>query len=69
MSGKMKPPKKPSAKIVRVERIDEYGIPNIPQVFEYWVIIDSSPPVVKVVANSFEEALKNLISYGYSYTP
>ncbi|MEN4785979.1 hypothetical protein ABEH33_07165 [Pantoea agglomerans] len=69
MIGKIKLPIKPSAKIVKVERIDENGNSHMPPTYEYWVIIDSSPPVVKSVANSFNEALANLISYGYRFTP
>ncbi|WP_263059370.1 hypothetical protein [Pectobacterium sp. F1-1] len=60
--------RKPSAKIIRVEALDENGHPFVPPSYEYWVVVMSSPPVVKFRATSFDEALAELENLGYSYT-
>lgn len=60
--------KKPSAKIIKVEHLDENGQPLVPPTYEYWVVVMSSPPVVKYVALSFEDALFGLQNLNYKYT-
>ncbi|MDY4386410.1 MULTISPECIES: hypothetical protein [Pectobacterium] len=59
--------RKPSAKIIRIETVDENGNPVVPTSYEYWVVVMSFPPVVINIFSSFGEALEYLYNLGYEY--
>ena len=65
-----RPPQKPSAKIFKVEMLDEMGNPTVPPNYEYWVIeVSSLLPVVLQTSHSFAAAFNWLEQKGYQLQP
>jgi hypothetical protein len=51
---------KPKLAIIRVEHLDADGESFTPPEYEFWVVVPGTPPVVKAVTQTYEEACKEL---------